>query len=58
MIKGIVLFLVLAVIIGLAIDIFRSLNGREKWALTKTLAYSIMCSAVAFILLSLIVFIF
>jgi hypothetical protein len=58
MIKLIATFLFLTVAIGLGIQLFRQLSGSERWQLTKTLAYSTMCSLVAVILMVAMVILF
>lgn len=58
MIKMLVAFVVLALVIGLAVQAWRGLRGREKWRLTKILALSIMCAALAVGLLTTIVILF
>lgn len=40
------------------ITAFRTLTGKEKWALTKLVAYSILCAVLTVIALSLFVFAF
>jgi hypothetical protein len=40
------------------IQAFRSLNGKEKWALTKLIAYSIMCAVLATATLTIFVLLF
>ena len=44
MIKIILGFVLVFVGIFVGIAAFRSLTGREKWQLTKLIAYSIMCA--------------
>jgi hypothetical protein len=40
------------------IPAWRQLTGKEKWALTKTLFYSILCSSLALASMILIVILF
>lgn len=40
------------------IPAFRKLNGKEKWNLTKTFLYSMMCSVLAVIAMIVIVVLF
>jgi len=40
------------------IQAFRSLSGKEKWQLTKIIAYSIMCAVLATVTLVLFVILF
>jgi len=37
---------------------YRDLSGKDKWALTKLIGYSIMCASMAIVLLMLIVILF
>lgn len=58
MIKMLLVFVVLALLIGLAVQAVRGLQGREKWRLTKILAFSSICAALAVGLLTMIVILF
>lgn len=58
MIRLFLLFAVTAAIVGLGIELFRSLTNKEKWALTKTIGYATMCSVIALVILSGIVILF
>ena len=58
MIRMLVAFAVLAVLIGVAIQAWRSLTGQERWQLTKIAAFSIVCAALAVGLLTMIVILF
>jgi len=58
MIKIILAFLLLALAIGIGIDVVRSMSGLEKWQLTKVLAYAIICSLLATVLLVAFVVLF
>lgn len=40
------------------IDAFRKLTGREKWDLTKLVAYSIICAVLTIVVLALFVITF
>ena len=51
-------FIVLSVGIGFATQAFRRMNSLERWDLTKTIAFSIMCSMAAIVVMMLIVFLF
>jgi hypothetical protein len=42
----------------LGIKGYRDLSGKDKWALTKLLGYSILCALMAIVLLMLIVILF
>lgn len=58
MIKIIIAFLVVFAICFFGIKGFRDLSGKDKWALTKLLAYSTICAMLALACLAIIVFIF
>lgn len=58
MVKAIFAFVVLFVLIFSGIELFRKMSGKEKWALTKTVTYSIVCAVLAILVLSLIVLFF
>jgi hypothetical protein len=56
MIKALITFAAFAILIHFVIVSWRSLSGLDKWALTKTLGYSIIISAIALsVLLSIVV---
>jgi len=58
MIKIILAFLIAFGICYVGIKGFRDLTGKDKWALTKLLAYSTMCALMAIGLLISIVVLF
>jgi hypothetical protein len=58
MIKIILAFLIAFGICYVGIKGFRDLTGKDKWALTKLLAYSTMCALTAMVLLISIVVLF
>ena len=58
MIKIILAFLLLTLGIGMVITGVQNLSGLEKWQLTKVVAYAIMCSLLATVLLVVTVVIF
>jgi hypothetical protein len=58
MVKIILAFLITFGICYFGIKSFRDLSGKDKWALTKLLAYSTMCALTAIVLLTLIVVLF
>jgi len=58
MIKIILAFLIAFGIFYVGIKSFRDLTGKDKWALTKLLAYSTMCGLTAIVLLILVVVLF
>jgi len=58
MAKIILAFASFAVIIHFVITLWRSLNGLEKWTLTKNVVYSIMISALAILLMVGLVIVF
>jgi len=42
----------------IGIDTFRQLSGKEKWVLTKSLIYSIVCASATVGLIAIIVLLF
>ena len=58
MVKIILGFLAVFFSFYIGIDVFRQLTGKEKWVLTKTLLYSIMCASAAVGSIALIVALF
>lgn len=51
-------FIVLAVLIHFGITVWRNMEGKERWALTKTLIYSIIVSSLAMLVMVGIVILF
>lgn len=58
MIRFVLVFLVFAVLIHLAITTWRALGGKEKWALTKSVGYSIIVALLAVTAMMFLVIIF
>lgn len=58
MFKALINFVFLTAIIWVGIDIFRHFTGKEKWAVTKTVAYSVFCAIISIILLFAVVYFF
>lgn len=58
MIKYLLFFAVLCVAIHLAITGWRSLTGKERWALTKSIGYSIIVGLLAVVVMVSIVITF
>ncbi len=58
MIKVVLAFIFLAVVFGFSIQTVRSMTGKERWALTKTVIYATVCSLLALATMSLIVILF
>ena len=58
MIKMIGVFLLLTAGLWWGIDYWRLMTGKERWDLTKTLAFATMCSLMAMAALSLLVVLF
>jgi hypothetical protein len=58
MIRFVLVFLVFAILIHASITAWRSLSGLEKWALTKSVGYSIIVSLLAVIAMMFLVIIF
>ena len=51
-------FAVLAALIHFGITAWRNLNGKERWTLTKSIAYSILVSLLAMLAMTVIVVLF
>ena len=51
-------FVVIFMLFYFGINILRRLSGKEKWVLTKTIIYSIICASAAVGSIALIVFLF
>ena len=58
MIKIVSVFIIFTMAFAIGIDLIRKMNGGKIWNLTKTLGYSILCAALAMIVLSALVVIF
>lgn len=58
MIKMLLAFVFLAIVFGFGIQTVRTMTGKEKWALTKTVAYATICSLLAVAAMVLIVILF
>jgi hypothetical protein len=58
MIKIFIMFAIVFAICYFGIDAYRKLTGKEKLALTKVVAYSILCSVVSVSVLAAIVILF
>jgi hypothetical protein len=58
MIKILLTFVLLTIAVAFGIRTVRQMTGKEKWALTKTVGYAILCSSIAFALMISIVIIF
>ncbi len=58
MIRILLAFIFLAIVFGFAIKTVRQMTGKEKWALTKTVGYAIICSLLAVVTMIFIVIIF
>jgi hypothetical protein len=58
MIKIILAFLFVFFVFYFGIQGYRDLSGKDKWALTKLIGYSILCALTAIVLLMLIVILF
>lgn len=58
MIKMLVSFVSLFLIFFFGIEIIRKLNGQERWQLTKTAGYSILCAVLTILALTIVVLIF
>jgi hypothetical protein len=51
-------FIILSVAIGFATQAVRRMNNLERWDLTKTIAFSIMCSLAAIVVMMVFVVLF
>ena len=51
-------FAVLAVLIHLGITAWRTMNGKERWTLTKSVGYSIIVALLAVLVMTVIVILF
>ena len=58
MIRLWLVFAVLAVLIHLGITTWRKMEGKERWSLTKSLAYSIIVSLLTLMVMTTIVILF
>jgi len=58
MIRLWLVFAVLAVLIHLGITTWRKMEGKERWSLTKSLAYSIIVSLLALLVMMCLVILF
>ena len=58
MIRIILTFVILAALIHFGIQSWRSMTGKQRWSLTKTLGYSIIISLTAVVLMMFIVVLF
>ena len=58
MFRLVLVFVILAVLIHFGIIGWRSMTGKERWSLTKTLSYSIIVSLLAITVMTLIVILF
>ncbi len=56
--KMILTWLILSFAIGAGITAWRELAGKKQWQLTKVVAFAIMCSSVAVVLLGFLVVLF
>jgi len=58
MVKIVLAFLFVFIVFFLGIHAVRSLTGQEQWALTKLVAYSIVCAVLTVAALTIIVLTF
>jgi uncharacterized membrane protein len=58
MFRFILLFAILAALIHFGITGWRSLSGKDRWSLTKTLGYSIIVSLLAVVVMTILVILF
>lgn len=58
MIRVFLAFAILAALIHFGIMSWRSMTGKERWSLTKTVSYSIIVSLLAIVVMMFIVVLF
>jgi hypothetical protein len=58
MIRLWLVFAVLAVLIHFGITVWRKMEGKERWALTKSISYSIIVSLLSLVVMTAIVILF
>lgn len=58
MIRLVLVFAFLAAVIHFVITTWRTMTGKEKWSLTKTLGYSIIVSLLTVVVMMFIVVLF
>ena len=58
MVRILGVWVLVSFVIGFLIVAFRSATNRERWQLTKTVAFAIMCGLLASVLMGLIVVLF
>lgn len=58
MIRFVLVFAILAALIHFGIMGWRSMSGKERWTLTKSLGYSIIVSLLAIVVMTAIVILF
>jgi hypothetical protein len=58
MIRIILAFVIVFLITFFGIKLFTQLSGKEKWILTKLLAYSLICAIITTVFLAFIVVLF
>jgi len=51
-------FIIFALLIHFGITVWRKMEGKEQWALTKSIAYSIIVASLAGAVMTLIVILF
>ena len=58
MAKMLFVFLTVAIFVFIGIEVVRTMSNKERWALTKTLGYSIIVAVVTVLLLTVFVMLF
>ena len=58
MIRMVLIFLILFAVFYFGLPAVRNLNGKERWQLTKLIAYSILCAVLTTVTLIAIVIAF
>jgi hypothetical protein len=58
MIKVFLAFIVFTGLIAGSIDSFRKISGKQRWELTKLVAFSAGCSIISIVILTIVVLVF
>ena len=58
MIRFVFVFVILAMLIHFGITTVREFDGKERWALTKSITYSILVALLAVLVMTVIVILF
>lgn len=58
MIRAYLAFVIIALLCGFGITAFRQMTGKERWDVTKTVAFSLLCSILSLCVLVTLVILF